>query len=152
VSRNRLLAWVAVLATLVSLLVVATVDDSGPPTPGERASTLYQRFACPECAGQAISESNAPVARNMREFIDAQIQVGRSDADIEAALVAAYPGSLLVPPSSGFGALAWVLPVVGFAAGATALAWVVTRDRGRVPVHASDADRDLVERARRAPR
>jgi cytochrome c-type biogenesis protein CcmH len=137
-----------VLSLLVGLLAVAVIDGSGPPTPTERTRALAERFACPECRGQAIAESNAAVALNMRRYIDEQVRAGRSDADIEAALLEAFPGSLMVPPAEGFGALAWVMPVVGFAAGATALAWAVTRDRGRPLSGPSDEDRELVARAR----
>lgn len=149
-TRGRLVAWVAVLTLLGGLLVVAAVDGGPPPTAADRARSLSQRYACPECAGQSISESNAAVAANMREFIAAQIEAGRSDDDIEDALVRSYGTAVLLsPPSSGFGALAWVLPVVGFTGGATALAWVLTRDRGRPLAGATDDDRALVAAARR---
>ena len=148
-SRRLVLGWVGVLAALAAVLVVATVDDGAAPTPAERAQALYGRFACPECQGQAVSESNAPVSIEIRRFIDEQVAAGRRDDEIEAALVQAYDTKvLLVPPSQGFGALAWVLPVVGFTAGAIALAWVLTRDRGRLPTEPSAEDRALVEQAR----
>lgn len=149
-TASRRLAWVAVLSLLVAMLVVAAVDDGGPAGPAARAQDLSQRFACPECQGQSVAESNAAVALNIREFILAQVETGRSDRQIEQDLVRNYgTGVVLSPPSRGFGALAWVLPVLAFTLGATALAWVVTRDRGDTG-GPSDEDRALVERARRA--
>lgn len=151
-TRARRVTWVALLTLLTGLLVVAAVDDGGPPTAGERSQALAQRFACTQCQGQSVAESNSAVAANMREFIVAEVQAGRSDGDIEQALVRAYGREVVLsPPATGFGALAWVLPVVGFTAGATAVAWVVTRDRGRGASGPSDEDRALVERARSAP-
>ena len=90
------------------------------------------------------------MSTNIREFIVDQIASGRSDGDIEEALVQAYGTQvLLAPPSAVFGALAWILPVVAFAIGATTLTWVLTRDRGRAYAEPTDEDRALVERARR---
>jgi cytochrome c-type biogenesis protein CcmH/NrfF len=149
VTRARLVAWVAVLTLLGGLLVVAAVDTGAPATPVERAAALNQRFACPQCDGQAVSESNAAVAVTIRQFILAQVQAGATDREIEQALVQSYGTEVsLAPPATGFGALVWVLPVVGFAAGATALAWVLTRDRAGALSGPSDEDRALVEQAR----
>lgn len=149
-SASRRLGWVAVLSLLVAMFVVAAVDDGGPADPAARAQGLSQRFACPECQGQSVAESNAPVALTIREFIAAEVEGGRSDRQIEEDLVRSYgTGVVLSPPSRGFGALAWVLPVLAFTVGATALAWVVTRDRGNAAGPSAE-DRALVERARRA--
>ena len=148
-TRARRVTWVALLTLLAGLLVVAAVDDGGAPTSGERTQALSQRFACTECQGQSVAESNSAVAANLRDFIGAEVRAGRSDAEIEQALIRAYGRQVVLsPPSTGFGALAWVLPVVGFTAGATAVAWVLTRDRGRAAAEPTDEDRALVEQAR----
>jgi cytochrome c-type biogenesis protein CcmH/NrfF len=54
---------------------------------------------------------------------------------------------LLTPDSSGVGGLVWVLPVVALVLALAGVGYVFWRWRGMAPVHASDADRELVDSA-----
>ena len=146
--RVRRLAWVAVLAAALSLVVVAGVDGGGSETTAERVQRLSDSYACPECRGQSVSESNAAVAVNIRQFISDQIDSGASDEEIRDQLVASYEARVLLnPPAEGFAALVWVLPVVLVVVGAVGVAAAISRNRGPDRA-ASDEDRELVERAR----
>ena len=147
-SRRRLIAWVAVVATAIGLLVVATVDRGGVETDTERIQRLSDSFACPQCRGESVSESNAAVAATIRQFIADEVATGATDTEIRNELLQAYGARvLLTPPAEGIAALVWVLPVVVLAAGAAAVAAVFT---GRPPTMriATEADRELVEQAK----
>ncbi len=146
--RVRLLAWVAILATSLSLLAVAAVDDGGLETDAERIQRLADSYACPECRGQSVAESNAAVAATIRQFISDQVTAGATDREIRDQLVASYQARVLLnPPAEGFASLVWILPVVLVVVGAVGVGAAITGNRGRGR-RASDEDRELVERAR----
>lgn len=148
-GRQRTVVWVAILAAAVSLLVVASLDQGGVETDGERVQRLQASFACPECRGESVADSNAAVAANIRQFIAAEVADGATDLEIRNDLLRAYDAQVLLnPPADGLAALLWVLPVVIATAGAAAVAGLITR---RTPEAAlSDADRELVAAARSA--
>ncbi len=146
--RVRLLAWVAIVAASLSLLVVAAVDDGGVETDAERIQRLSESYACPECRGQSVAESNAAVAATIRQFISDQVTAGATDREIRDQLVASYQARVLLnPPADGFASLVWVLPVVLVVVGAVGVGVAITGNRGAGRT-ASDEDRVLVDRAR----
>jgi cytochrome c-type biogenesis protein CcmH len=148
VTRTRLLGWLAMAAVLVAALAIGVADDGGPRTPEERARNLAETVACPACDGQSVAESDAAASRGIRTLIAERIDQGSSDDAIRDELVATWGESiLLTPDSSGVGGLVWVLPVVALVLALTAVGYVFWRWRRMAAVHASDADRELVDRA-----
>lgn len=151
-SSWRRIAWVAVVVAAVALLAVAAFDQGGAETDAERITRLGDSFACPQCQGESVSESNAAVAAEIRDFIAAEVSRGATDTEIRDQLVAAYGVRvLLTPPADGLAALVWVLPVVVATGGAAVVAAVFARPRPERS-EVSNADRELVEAARRARR
>ena len=148
-GARRWLPWVLLAAVVVVVFAVA-VRSPGPASPAARAAGIEAEVKCPQCSGQSALESNAPAARAVRAFVTAQVQAGRTNADIEAALRDRYGADLLLrPPSTGIGGLVWVIPVVVFAAAVAGLAVAFRRWRSIAaasrPVSAEDRAR--VERA-----
>lgn len=140
--------WFGIVASMLFLLVVATFDDGGIETDGERIARLSESFACPECRGQAVSESNAAVAVTIRQFIRNEVTNGATDEEIRDALVTSYSSKVLLnPPGEGFSSLIWILPVMVFVGGSAGVGWSVSRSRGGSR-DATDADRLLVAEAR----
>ncbi len=124
--KPRTLSWM--LLALVSLvaLLVGSFDADDPPTPSERAASLAATIACPQCSGQPVSESSAPIAQVIRAEIKEQVDQGRSDSEIRAYYVEQYGQWVnLNPSSSGFDSLVWISPflVVGIALGGLTLAF-----------------------------
>ena len=122
----RTLSWV--LLALVSLvaLLFGSLDAGDPETPSERAASLAATIACPQCSGQPVSESSAPIAQVIRAEIKEQVDQGRSDSEIRAYYVEQYGQWVnLNPSSSGFDSLVWISPflVVGIALGGLVLAF-----------------------------
>ena len=75
----------------------------------------------PTCQNSDIAESNAPLARQLREQIARQIQEGRSDSEIAAWLQARYGDFVTYDPPLKSQTLAlWLAP---FAAMLAAVAW-----------------------------
>jgi cytochrome c-type biogenesis protein CcmH/NrfF len=146
---GRRIGWLVVVAAIaVSIAVVVAAEDP-PATLDERAYRLKETTLCPECDGQNVLESNAPVSAAIRSQIDELVDEGRSDQEIRQFLTGQYGrGVDASPPSTGFASLVWVLPVVVVAVGLVWLAWSFSRWRAGRRVGTTDEDRDLVARLR----
>jgi cytochrome c-type biogenesis protein CcmH len=119
VSSRR--ASVVVAALLVSVLVAAPARAADPPN----AADLEAELVCPVCE-TTLDQSNAPVAERMKAYIRERIAAGDTEQEIKDALVAEFgPAVLATPAKSGFGLLAWVIPLLALAGGAVALALLI---------------------------
>lgn len=146
-TSTRLGLWIAILVAAVSMLSVATFDDRGPETTEERIQRLSDSFACPECDGQAVSESNAAVAATIRALIRDRVAEGLTDVEIRDELIRGYSSDVLLnPPSEGISALVWILPVVFVVFGVGG--WVLAVRRSGGSRTATETDRQLVADAR----
>jgi len=110
------------LVSLVAVSVLAAnTQASGPPN----AADLEAELVCPVCE-TTLDQSNAPVAQRMKTFIRERIAAGDTEREIKDALVAEFgPGVLATPPKSGFGLLAWLLPLAALVAGALTVGLLV---------------------------
>ena len=121
--------------TRLALLLVAVVL-AGTLAPqalaGPSPSDLEAELVCPTCK-TTLDQSDAPVARRMKEIIRERLAAGATEEEIKAELVAQFgPGVLAEPPRSGFDLLAWVVPLALLGVGALgvgALAWTWSRRR-----------------------
>ncbi len=139
-----------VVVAVVALGYGATADR-GPETDAERAAELAATIACPQCSGQPVSESNAPIAEVIRTEIKQQVDAGLTDAEIRAVYVARYGEWVdLTPSSRGLTGVVWVAPflVIGAGVGALALAFARWRTPGTTS-RATPEDIAIVEAARR---
>ena len=143
--------WVALIFVVAGLLAVGVTRDAGPQTQEDRIDEISQRVACPICDGESVFESqnNASVAlRN--QIADLVADNDLDDAEIIAFIETRYGAQvLLVPKSSGFDALVWVLPAVAFVCGLAAFVVVFRRwkrEAGDVSAPTDD-DRALVDAA-----
>ncbi len=123
------------LVVACALLVVPVVAAADPPN----AADLEAELVCPVC-DTTLDQSNAPVAERMKVYIRARIAAGDTETEIKDALVAEFgPGVIATPPKSGFGLLAWLLPIAALVAGALAVGLLVrTWSRRRSPAAALD--------------
>ncbi len=112
--------------------VSAQTYEELPPDLEERAQRIYSGVMCPQCAGQTIDESNAPIAEAMRTAIQAQLRNGASDDAIMDSLVQSYgEGILASPPTRGFSLLAWLVPPLALLLGAAAVFFTIRNMRAR---------------------
>jgi cytochrome c-type biogenesis protein CcmH len=151
VSSQRL-AWVAlVVVALLAIGVGLFVNEGSARTTEERTTNLAEGVKCPTCRSQSVAESEAPIAREIRAEIAQRIEAGESDDQIRDYLVSRYGQEvLLTPPSSGIAGLVWVIPVVAVVIAGVGLWLVFQRWQDTPSVHASAADRDLVDAAMHA--
>ena len=165
VWRRRGLLPVLLAATAaVAALVLVGVRPGPAPTRAEQAYRLAAGLRCPVCQDLSAADSPAPLARQMRHRITADLAAGRSAAQIRARFVSAYGPSVLMSPSgTGVGAvvraLPFVVPGTGLVVGGLLLRrWL--SGRRRLPVapaapparEAVPARRRVAQRTRRTPR
>ena len=130
----RLLA----LSVAVAGVLAASVTAWGAEPPN--AADLEAELVCPVCE-TTLDQSDAPVAQRMKAFIRERIAAGDTGEEIKDALVAQFgPGVLATPPKSGFGLLAWLLPLGALVGGAIAVGLLVRAwSRRRAPPAAQAA-------------
>jgi cytochrome c-type biogenesis protein CcmH len=146
------LAWAGLVLVAVVALAVGTARSDGARSPEQRIDAIARTLKCPPCEGESVYESRNSVALNIKNEIARQIRAGQTDDEIRASVAERFGGSvLLVPSASGIDSLVWILPVVAGVIAVVALAVAFRRWR-REALDAgtpSDADRELVEAARR---
>ena len=120
--------WLAV----APLSAPASEPRSFPsPELADRYRGLVEELRCLVCQNQTIADSNADLARDLRDKVDEMLRAGRSDEEILAYMVARYGNFVRYrPPFDAATALLWCGP---FVLAAAALIWLLVRVRRRAP-------------------
>ena len=78
-----------------------------------RARALSQELRCMVCQNQSIDDSDAPLAKDLREFVRERLLAGDSDAAIRTAVVERYGEFALFRPRIAPHTLAlWAMPLL----------------------------------------
>ncbi len=127
------------LVLIVSALVTCgAAAGAAPPN----AADLEAELVCPVCE-TTLDQSTAPVAQRMKAFIRVRIAAGDSEQEIKDALVDQFgPAVLATPLKSGFGLLAWLLPLAALLAGAVVVGLLIRSWSGRRDLPADDRPLD----------
>jgi len=116
------------------VLVAAALGPAASAAKACSEQALEDQIMCPTCKGQTLAESTAPAAERLRLQIGVWSRAGVSCDTIKDRLEQQFgPGILASPDTSGFGLLAWLLPLLGLGLGAVVvglLAWRWSRGRG----------------------
>jgi cytochrome c-type biogenesis protein CcmH len=150
--HRRSIVWVVLGALTAGLLAIAVVDrGDGSQSNADRVYEIAGQFACPVCQGQSIAESDVPIAKEIRLEIGKRLDQGQTESQIRGYLVAQYGENIdYTPRASGVAGLVWVIPVVVSVVALAGLVAVFRRWRREERFEATDADRELVARARGA--
>ena len=133
-SSRRSLAALALAVLALAASGVATAAE-----PRASLTDIEDEVMCPIC-GTLLELSEAPQAQRQRAFIRERIAAGDSKEQIKDALVAEYGQEVLaLPDDSGFQLSAYLVPILAFVAGATALALGVLRWRRSAAASTSPA-------------
>ena len=127
----------ALLVTLLSTLLVAQVAfaaievrEFDDPVLAQRYHDLTAAMRCPLCENQAINDSNAPIAADMRERVYQLLQGGKADSEIINHMVERFGEYILYNPRlENRTYLLWGLPVVLLLLGAVGLVLLVRSRR-----------------------
>ncbi len=94
---------------------------------------IARDLRCAVCQNQPVSESNADLAKDMRQIIREQLQAGKSRAQIVDYFVMRYGDYVLMkPPTERAGLPLWLAPPLVLAVLAL-LAWMFLRRRTHAP-------------------
>jgi cytochrome c-type biogenesis protein CcmH len=92
---------------------------------------MWNSLMSPYCPGRTLLDCTSGQAAELREWIAEQETAGRPRAEVEAQLYEQFGDVILqAPKASGFGLAAYVIPVVGVAAGALVLVIFLRRQAG----------------------
>lgn len=122
----------AAVPAVLSLPVPAAEPRSFPsPALADRYRGLVEEIRCLVCQNQSIADSNAELARDLRDKVDEMLRAGRSDEEILAYMVDRYGNFVRYrPPFDAATLLLWCGP---FVLAAAALVWLFVRIRRRAP-------------------
>ncbi|MGK2740219.1 cytochrome c-type biogenesis protein [Tepidicaulis sp. LMO-SS28] len=106
------------------------LDD---PALEARARAITKELRCLVCQNQSIDDSDAPLARDLRDLVRQRIKAGESDEEVLDYVVARYGEFVLLRPPFRLGTLAlWLAPFAALGAGAIVI-YVFYRRRGPRP-------------------
>ena len=143
----------AVLATAEPALAVKPDEMLADPALEARARDISEELRCLVCRNEAIDDSNAPLARDLRLLVRERLEAGDSDAEVKAYLVERYGEFILLKPAfSAANAALWLAgPVLFLLGGIGALAYLRRRspeaagERALSPEERAELDRILRE-------
>lgn len=141
-------AWLLLITVLVGGSALASVEVHQFDTPVERDRYrhLIEELRCLVCQNQNLAESDADLAKDLRQEIYEQIEAGKTNQDIIDYMVARYGDFVLYrPPFKPLTLLLWVGPFVILGGGILVLLLHVRRRRDQ----AATASADELARARR---
>lgn len=126
------------LLLLLLLVAVPAGATSVQEDPHEREMLeIANDLRCTVCQNEAVSESNADLARDMREIIREQLAAGKSREEVIDYFVARYGDFVLMkPPYEGAGMFVWLGPLVLFVLAAVS-AFMYLRRRLHKPMPAA---------------
>jgi cytochrome c-type biogenesis protein CcmH len=141
-----------IAATTLSLFAPPAFAQEPPPAPDRplpdaaqeaRAQALFDGIRCVVCQHEAIADSPAGIAADMRGLVRDQIAAGRADAEIKQDLVRRYGDFVLFqPPVRAATWLLWFGPFLLIAAvGALLLARSRRRPAESMPLSPDEETR-----------
>ncbi|MGB7815219.1 MAG: cytochrome c-type biogenesis protein [Methylotenera sp.] len=109
------------------------------PVLEERLKAMSHELRCLVCQNQTLSDSNAPLAEDLRKEIRAQMRAGKSDKEVVDYLVARYGDFVRYrPPVNSNTALLWFGPFLLLIIGAFVLYRVLKRHAQGEDIQAED--------------
>ena len=107
--------WAWAVIAVIGVVMVAVWGSSRPDSgvSVDRQYAIAEQIRCVQCNGETVAGSQTSFAVQARAEIQAQMEQGKTDDEILTYFVDSYGGDVsLLPPSTGAGALLWVLPVI----------------------------------------
>lgn len=128
------------LAETVEIYPLATEEDQ------ERFRNLTKELRCPKCQNQNIADSNAPIAKDMRDAVYRLVRDGADDDEVVNAMVSRFGEFVRYKPRFEPRTLMlWATPALVILGGLMIVAGIVIRSRRH-----EEQDSLLTEDQRRA--
>ena len=140
---------VAILLLVLSAQCAAreALPAADDPALEARVVKLTSELRCLVCQNQSLADSHADLAIDLKNQVRAQMQAGKSDAEIRDYMVARYGDFVLYdPPFKSITLLLWVGPFALLLVGLLGLAIYMRNRRRRLPeVELTPADHARAE-------
>ncbi len=141
-----------ILAAIVGLVLAAAalaIDPQDFASPAEEARywALIEELRCLVCQNQNLADSDALLAKDLRDQVLEMLQAGRSDAQIKAYLVERYGDFVLYrPPVKPATWMLWFGPALIVGAGLIVLVVTLRRRRRGAEIIADPEQEELDRR------
>ena len=142
-SKNKSLWYLcAFFLSLALFMVTVTVASAqvADETLEREAQAIDRMLMCPVCPAETIDQAQVEISFQMRAVVRELLAEGRTRDEILDYFVDRYgPDILAAPPKSGSNLVAWILPIVGVAAGLVGVFLVIrsmTGSQRRMPTPA----------------
>lgn len=142
-----------IAAASLSLIATSAATQEPPPAPDRplpdaaqeaRARALFEDIRCVVCQHEAIADSPAGIAGDMRGLVREQIAAGRTDREIRDDLVRRYGDFVLFSPPLRLGTwLLWFGPLAALAAVGAGLLLVARGRRAETAPLSADEEARL---------
>lgn len=95
-----MMRWLYTLLLALSLPAVAAIDayEFKDEATRERFEQLTEELRCPKCQNQNLSDSNSPIAKDLRGEVYRMLDAGENDEAIVDFMVARYGEFVLYRP------------------------------------------------------
>ena len=146
-KKNSLwsLGAICLTAALILVLVPTAYGQSADEPLEKEAQAIDRMIMCPVCPAETIDQAQVEISFQMRAVIREMLAEGNTRQEILDYFVDRYGADILAaPPKSGANLLAWILPIIGVAAGLVGVFFVIRSMTGRrqpapVPVTPNEA-------------
>lgn len=106
-----------------------------------RFRVLTEELRCPKCQNQSISDSDADLARDMRDRVHGMILEGKSDGEIVDYFVSRYGDFVSYrPPVNARTSVLWLIPLVMLLGGGILIISLLRRASARADANDEDND------------
>jgi len=125
-----LCALLASLALWSTSAVAVEPLEFETPEQEERFDKLAEELRCLVCQNQSLADSDAILARDLRDEVHAMVMQGNTDEEIKSFLVSRYGDFVLYrPPVRKDTLLLWLAPLLLLTGGAVIMAITISRRR-----------------------
>ena len=155
-SKNKfpwyLCAFLLTLVLFLSSTAIAFAQGADDALERE-AQAIDKMIMCPVCPAETIDQAQVEISFQMRAVVRELLAEGRTRDEVLDYFVDRYGADILAaPPKSGSNLVAWILPVVGVAAGLVGVFFVIRAMTGSQRRDAPPApSRDTSGEAPQAP-
>ncbi len=136
-TTGLLALWLALAPAFAAI----ETHEFRTPEEEQRYKHLIAELRCLVCQNQNLADSNADLAKDLREQVYVMIQQGATDQEIVDYMVNRYGDFVLYrPPFKKTTAALWIGPFVILAIGVVVVALYVRRRRRAPPAVADEAE------------
>lgn len=116
--------------------------DFDSPAQQQLYQELINELRCPKCQNQTIADSNAPLAKDLRDRTYEMVKSGQSKQQILDFMVARYGDFVhYQPPFRLSTSILWLGPLLAIVLGIITIIWMVRRPRYQVSLSATERER-----------